>query len=304
MRFESLNPFRAEQENKEQRKAEFAEFIKAFDFDKLKELIRGQVRPDHGDEISICPAEKIVPDFSGSSGEYKPETKIIKFNPDRIRDRADMIGVNPDIMFNHVLIHEELHAASDTPCDDNSVMVREFNVGFSRVTRIKKSPITITGIYKAWNEGVTESMAREVTHDYVTGTGLFSEENFDQYKKTLEEPSGNPEIPYAPEVELVDALIDRLADASDKDRREIWQMVKDAFISGEGFNSQDLNQLTREVLPDGFLADLAGASAKLTVRRLTAELKSNNKLGLLSSPVIRHIKRMVEGYLESMGKLG
>lgn len=214
------------------------------DFSRIHKLLEAIYRRcGRKDEMNFVPPERVY-----ARDDLKTEKKwdtyyewvknYINISLDKIRGIAEKRGFTPETIFLHGVIHEEIHATA-TPKSQGSDVLRS---GYYHYYPKGKGDGLSPGytLYSAWNEGVTEKLAREVTRKYleeVRGTDAGAVQDFDRCISEEGEVLSKVEdwrseqkaiLPYGSEVMLVDYLIDVVSQDVGVSRETVWQ----AFVRG------------------------------------------------------------------------
>jgi len=303
-----MNPERSFQppeylEINDPKQRELLEFVRTVDLGEVASLLQSRISTEKNAEIDLVPPERIFSKYvSGRVGRYILRPREIDFSLEDALRLAERLGVDEKFLKTHYLIHEQIHAASDTGCSDETLLTRSFQVGSAKTTQIKGIGLTISGLCRLWDEGITEKLSREVFASYAVKTGMAKQKEIDDYFTTIKKHTGQKRDCYSSEVKLVDAFIGRIAEETSLDPETIWNSLVDSFLTGTQFDDQEICKFAKEVLPENFLEDLKAASSHSTVERLTRELHRGKTNSFKSSSFIRKMRRMAEDYLESMGR--
>ncbi len=278
---------------------ELENFLNLFDFSVFQKLLDEEFKNAQADKKAEMVSQSRIDGNAEPYGDYRPKDKSIGINIERIKKLAERSGVDWDLLAKKILIHEQLHAATDRSCPQGKWEINE-HVGYGRIRRIKGTPIG-SALYMLWNEGVTETWARELLRLYISRIGDRSTKEVDDFfERIAEARKTEAEHPYEDEIDLVEAFIERLHKETMVDKRIVRKAVIHGMIRGEGFTEPEFKELAEDIFPSGFLVDLALAERHNTVRRLIEELRRG---GSGSSIASRTWKQLIEGILESMGNV-
>lgn len=300
--FESFNLVKKYRDSVEREKAELADYVNCIDHAELQSIIRRRAQlPD--EELNYVPLERIVAGGThGYSGRYDDANKVIHFDLPYMRNYlAKITEVNPEMLGEHIFIHEQVHAVSHGDSHESDDEDDEDRVGYGRRTRIPGTSLTLRGGFFKFNEGVTDKLARELYREYAHNTGSATDADVENYLTHLDTSPRAEEYMYKREIALVDALVDRIAAEVGVPRDIVWKALSRDFFRNERIDGDDFEELAKGILPNHFLEDLSHADAWSTVERLTNELRSGNS-PVGTSQVSRKLKRSVESFMASMGR--
>lgn len=197
--------------------------LEDFNFDLLRDIFKDLFKKSGAENhpINIVPLEKIwaLRGENDPTGHYSPyrSKEWLGVHLDRLREQyPDPMEFKVNLI--HVFIHELTHAVSTTPDYDYT--------GFKRLAVAPSA---------AWNEGVTEKLAQQVTKEYLTATGYSGRDFFSNYQ---------------PFVAFVDLVVKHISEQSGVQEEKVWGAITRAYLTEHRIGPE----LEREgLLPRKFL---------------------------------------------------
>lgn len=232
------------------------EFLEHIDFATLRQLFvehyqkSGLVK----NEINFLGPEGIsFNNHTNFCGYYDPNENYISIpNPTLIQKKIDIKQQDGDWVKKnygnvtlhalHCLIHEETHATSGNRCASTDP-TEESQSGYQKGRK-----------FTAFDEGVVEKLAREITVSYLDRTGVSSSETA-TLKENLQKNS--KETVYSDAVKMIDVIIDRITDKTGVQKTTVWQAIIKGLFEGETFNSPEVRGLFTQSFGENFLNQLA-----------------------------------------------
>lgn len=297
--FERLGAHNTERSQSEQ--LQFSELLKSFDFDTLDKLINDRAREVGYTDITLqsLRADTFYELTSDKKGDYDPESKRIGIGIRKVEQDAAQSGIDATKLAAHGIIHEEMHAVSG---QHHIIEYRPFKlsvqVGFDQREQTKPR------MFWLWNEGVTEKLAREIYWKYASAKDSATAEDIKTYMEKIEEYGRSANEFYQPEVDLVNAFIERMAKEIGDSPTLVWNSIVHGLLRGERWSAGEIEEWTRDILPPNFMGDLERFSTHSTATRLARELSRETVQGTFkTSKVARKITRAIEAYSESLKKI-
>lgn len=276
----------------------FDEVVGSFDFDELDNSVNDLAR-DVG-YYDTPPRSLRSGSFhegtADQKGVYDPGSKRIGLGIRKIEQDALVADIDSEKLAEHVIIHEEVHAISGQHCFDIlrkdifdiNRFEKDAQIGFDRTKGSSR-------VYRLWNEGVTEKLARETYRKYALAKHSATEEEINIYMAKVKEYGHKTNEFYQPEVDLVDGFIERVAKGVGIDSTLVWKAIKQGLVRGEEWHATEFAELARDILPSNFMDDVERLSTHRTAQRLIQELSRVKAKGVIrSSKIVRKIKRVIE----------
>src|SRR3989338_3446096 len=203
------------------------ETLRRVNFDILREVFARYAKKVGMDkkDINVLNARSINSETSG--GAYRVARNLIGLSSEGIEERY--AGFKWDLAVLKVLVHEETHAVSGARCmgisyfeklkrketgrvlKKDDVFHQEDQTGYTQgVIKVlwRELPVDSRILFMYFNEGVVEKLSREVLSQYLKEDLDFVSK--EEAKKFIQKYKENP-VSYKSEVELVDALVNRIA---------------------------------------------------------------------------------------------
>lgn len=206
-----------------------------------------------------------------------------KFMAEAIRNDIETYG-SVDMRLLHTLIHEESHALSKRKIvvrkkkAENSGVIYPKEVitrsGISCVSgefhalkdkgNISGVIFDVSGMIKdgkftvkyfgfcALNEAITEKLAREVMLKYLEASSA-PKDILETVRISFENNNGS----YKLEMPVLDAIIKRIAERNQQEIRVVWESIINAYLQGDDFEDEDVEQLFSETFGPDFLKELS-----------------------------------------------
>lgn len=141
------------------------------DYSRIRRLLEAVYRRcGRDDEMNFVPPEKVyaIDDLERERKGYTcydSRKNDIAINLSNIRDIAEERGVTPETVFQHGVIHEEIHSTTVGLVKSKYGGRDTRQLGYDHFTPRDESDSYSRSynLYRSWNEGVTEKLAREVT---------------------------------------------------------------------------------------------------------------------------------------------
>jgi hypothetical protein len=257
-----------------------AEKIARFDFEYLKRaftkiLERSGMDAEH---LSLVPPERF---FRGEGNQYNPVNHLINiehyFLDEPKPKKSETFRYNRDIVapagldstwtdwtetereadLIHAIIHEEIHAISKSRLigawegeeseEKNEV---DFQNGYKQVL-LKGGEADI--FLRDFDEGVTDKLAREITRQYLLDHGWSEQKVKEAYGEVIEVYDAGR---YGSYIRLVEALVKKIAKDVHQSQEVVWESIVRGKMEGERFEEQEVVQLFRDAVGEGFLEQL------------------------------------------------
>ena len=197
-----------------------------------------------------------------------------------------------DMRLLHTLIHEESHALSKRKIvvrkkkAENSGVIYPQKVitrgGISCVSdeltflddkgNISGDTFDVPGMIKdgkftvkyfgfcALNEGITEKLAREVMLKYLEASAA-PKEILGKVRISFVNNKGSYEL----EMPVLDAIIKKIAERNQQEVRVVWESIINAYLQGDDFEDEDVEQLFSETFGPDFLKELSKLPSGLSM---------------------------------------
>lgn len=172
----------------------------------------------------------------------------------------------------HSIIHEEVHAAI------NKVILNGWEGFLDKYPKEIQNGYGIAGersdenpndnfgknffgkkhfvSFAAFNEGVTEKLAREIFLNYIKENN--KQEEAIVYTENL---VSRPEITnYNQEVSLVNAIVKHMSGVTGKSEEEMWEFFVGGMAAGETFENKQIREFFARIFGQNFLKDLSKIS--------------------------------------------
>lgn len=210
-----------------------------------------------------------------STASYLAAENIIGIAYQKLRPRAEELGVDSVTAAVETLCHEETHATSRVECRgleqwwaDPATQRMSTKTGYSRWVEGRNKPADF--FFYLFNEGVTEKLSREVFREYAQGSGFPDGVAVATIERAFIEKS--TEVPYGVPVKFVEALIAKLHHETGVDQKLVWQALIRGMYEGEEFRDQELRSMFAEVISTDFLDKLSRADYPHQLEELLGEL--------------------------------
>ncbi|MEK7651389.1 MAG: hypothetical protein AAB377_02570 [Patescibacteria group bacterium] len=252
---------------------EFEELLAKIDFNSLREIFSNIAEKSGVDseKINFLNPERISNSLSSKEGERMAEfsimENIIYASHEEIKRYSSDMGLNKDLMVLQVLCHEETHAISYTSCVGLKEFIRNKNgvietqSGFSIGTIQKENESSqFNSLFRFFDEGVTEKIAREITSEYLDKNPDFSKtENVKEFEDVLYSKKGK--MPYDGSVLFLEGFIKKIGLAVGLDEETVWHAIIRGKIEGINFNDTEFKNSFSEMFPPNFFYDLSKVSS-------------------------------------------
>lgn len=277
------------------------ELLESFDFDSLDEIIAARAREVGYSNLPLraLRADAFYQLKTDKKGDYDPQSKSIGLGVRKVEWNAAEAGIDAKKLATHGIIHEEMHAISGQHYVlEYEPFKLDAQVGFDQRTQTKPR------MFWLWNEGVTEKLAREMYEKYAVAKRSATVEEIRAYMERVEEYGRGAKEFYQPEVDLVNAFIEKVAKEVGVPTALVWGSITQGLLRGEKWSAEEFEELARDILPPNFMSDLENISVHEAAERLAQELGQEKTSGALkTSKIARKIIRTTEKYTESLKKL-
>jgi len=274
------------------------EIVAEFDFSLLADLLHEYIiKTDKNPaDINLIPPEKFHGNDHGMAGSYDAKRHDIGLSYDHIWALSNNLDVDTRLFALRTLIHEEIHAATDQKNDSPNL----YQVGYDQV-------VGRTRLFGLWNEGVTETLAREILQKYIQATEPESAKEVSLLLHTLETKQSR-RVPYRSEVNFVEIFISFLAKQIGLPKDVVRGGVIRGLIEGQQMDEKEFRSLAEEIFPPDFFDDLEQAGSSLTIKRITRELETKEenyqpRSTFATNSFVRSVKRAAEDYIHATNRM-
>ena len=233
-----------------------------------------------GEGINFLGPERIVADYryAGYGGSYSPEGNVIKiYDSERAQNLIGFLreeGVEEDdaavkefkrLAGISALIHEETHAVARSVC----VKAGEGSSKYAPEGRIVRQQLgyqidqlkdpsqdsdfveDVDSFFAAFNEAITEMIAREIFYEYLQANGLNSTPGAKFAQKYLE---GKHQ--YNVFIVIAEKMADKIARKTGQSRDAVLQAFKRGMIEGEVITQGESREWFEEIFTKDFFSSL------------------------------------------------
>lgn len=273
---------------------ELLKSLARIDFDLLRTIFSDHLRKYGIDPqtINFLTVERIFDSSfykkdANNLGSYDPQTNVLFINYDNLMRWVRVLPTESEeddksFLITNTLVHEEVHALSKSICQGlhftNEDLEEDMPAGLARVERVtgyrrfvaeyktqpgavagdifSKTPFWNTDLLVSLDEAVTEKFSRAVFLEYVSKHADFVDPKialkWQEFFKSYSEG-----MPYSQEVQMLDALIARIARETGVDPETVWHAVLMGKLKGENLFDAELRLAFEEIFDADFLEELA-----------------------------------------------
>lgn len=234
--------------------------------------------------IKYSEDKQLAPDNELVYAEHPAGSNFVTLLGTGLADKEQRFKIDKKLLILFAILHEYTHQISHFEYQGpltNAEMVgyplmSKLKSGVSVNKASKKSsaePVVASTLFNAFDEGITEKIAREIFFQYLKEHPDFtSSESINQFKNKFFVNNGE-ERRYTTLVELVEAFIAKISEVAGVQNKVVWQALLKAKFEGIDFEDNELQQLFAEMVDDSFLDLLSAVNTNQEVKALINDLK-------------------------------